>query len=138
MSNVSSKLAVLSPSFDWITFLCRMSLPSSVNNSSIFRKALFASSLQINFSLLSAFSDGRCGSVWFCRLGRNLDIWFSIPIKDLSCFRDFCGCRAITASIFECFGLTPVSSISNPNQIRLVFEKSYLLYFKALFLFLFV
>ena len=47
----------------------------------------------------------------------NLDMWFNITINDLSCFRDFGGCNAITASTFV---LTPVSSISNPSQIKLV------------------
>ena len=54
-----------------------------------------------------------------------------MPMNDLSCFRDFGGCSAITASISECFGLTPVSSISNPSQINLVFENSHLLSFSA-------
>ena len=100
-------------------------------NSSIFWKVLFAFSLQINFSLLSVFSDSRSDSVYFCRWGINLDMWFSMPIKGLSCFRNFGGCSAIIASIFECFGLTPVSTISNPNLVRLVLENLHLLNFKA-------
>ena len=55
-----------------------------------------------------------------------------MPKKDLSYFRDFGGCSAITASIFECFiDLTPDASISNLNQVKLVFENSHLLKFKA-------
>ena len=51
--------------------------------------------------------------------------------KGSQLFRDFGGCSAITASIFECFGLIPVSSISNPSQINLEIENSHLLSFKA-------
>ena len=61
----------------------------------------------------------------------NLDMWFTITIKGLSCFRDFGGCSAITASIFDCFGLTPVPSISNPSQNFLVFEILHVLSFNA-------
>ena len=52
-------------------------------------------------------------------------------MNDLSCFRDFGGCSAITASIFERFVLTPVSSISNPSQNNLDSENSHLLSFSA-------